>query len=404
MTRPDGRIRVLLVVDSMRLGGAQKAICNLITAADHSRFAFRVCALGRGNEMAQDFSLYGVELVILGAPRWDPLVYFKLKRVVRDFEPDVLYAHLVKSTLMCSRVAAATGVPFVCHDRLDLSYNWLEPLLRGRTGTRLARMVVRRALRRATAVLAVAHSVADELLRLRMTVPEKLTVVTNGLDLKKYDLNAAQRATVRDRVRTEFGFPADAIVLINASRFDPVKNWPAFLRAVERARAASDHVQALAVGDGPLLGKMRSLAAELGLGGSVVFPGFRRDALELMSAADVLLFPSLAEGDSNTVKEAMACGLAVVAFAAGDTARAVRDGQDGFVVPVGDEAALQDRLCRVVADAALRRGLAESARARAFTEFGIERTARVIENVLLRAAQTRTIMVPAVTKEQRGRA
>jgi len=125
----------------------------------------------------------------------------------------------------------------------------------------------------------------------------------------------------------------------------------------------------------------------MGLADIVVFPGFRSDVTDLMIASDVLLFPSFQEGDPNTVKEAMACGLPTVGFAAGDTAYVVRDGKDGYIVPVGDEVALQERLCKLVLDNPLRHLVGESARQRAFAEFGIEETARAIEKALVQAVR-----------------
>ena len=215
-----------------------------------------------------------------------------------------------------------------------------------------------------------------------MVAEDRLHIVPNGIDLARFRCDPAERALIRGRVRHEFGFPDDAVVVINAGRFVEQKNWPAFLRGVLAARNVSTSVYALAVGDGPLLAQTRAAADDLGLRDVVRFPGFRGDVRDVMAASDVLLFPSVREGDPNTVKEAMACGLPVIGFSAGDTARAVRFDEHGYVFPIGQEAALQQMLCKVAVDRDLRSRLSRSARVRAHAKFGIERTVRGIERVL----------------------
>src|SRR5690606_6027569 len=122
-------------------------------------------------------------------------------------------------------------------------------------------------------------------------------------------------------------------------------------------------------GSGPLRGALQARVGELGLACDVRFLGERRDARELMQAADFLVLPSRDEGLSNVLLEAMAAGRAVLATRVGGNAELVEDGITGLLFDCGDAAALTAALERIVADPAWRAGLGDAARARVLDRY-----------------------------------
>lgn len=379
-------LRVLLIIDSMGLGGAQTGVIGFCARSERSRFRVLVCSLGRSRKTTPRLEAVGAEVRVLSISRWSPFYGRPLRRIADEFKPDILYCHLPKSLIAGSSLARARSLPLVYHSHGNAAMKSPHGILARLFGAGLWFAHARRCRRRASAVIACAHTLADDIRRLNMVAPHKLHVVPNGIQLEWFEFSDGERQEARRAVRSEFSLPDKAILILNAARFSDQKNWPVFLRAVAAARRAVPDVCALAVGDGPLLGKMHHMSGELGLGEAVRLPGFRDDVPRLMLASDVLLLPSTWEGDSLVVKEAMACGLPVVGFAAGDTGIAVREGRDGYILPIGDNTGLKTRLCEVVQDDKLRAALSASAHARAMADFGVEKTVKKIEKVLRQTA------------------
>jgi glycosyltransferase involved in cell wall biosynthesis len=374
--------RILVVIDKLDCGGAEQALSNFATLTHRPDCQVHIACLGRKIERDLGFDEAGVETTVLNMGRWNPFAAGRLMRLVRSFRPHVLSCWLNKSAMVGAAVARKAGIPFVYHERDQGTKDEIHAVSHLSLLTKLLIRQKRKALASAQAVIACGGGAAEDLLALNMADKNRLSVIRNSVDLSRFNWDSEQAIEMRRCARTALHISHGAVVLANFSRFHQQKNWPAFFRAVQAARYRHQGIRALAVGKGPLLEEMKRMAQDIGLGDVVLFPGYRSDVPELMLASDILLFPSLREGDSNTVKQAMACGLPVVGYAAGDTAVAVRSGQDGFICDVGDENSLIANLLRVAEDPALRQALSHSARARAFAEFGGDKTARGIEKVL----------------------
>ena len=125
------------------------------------------------------------------------------------------------------------------------------------------------------------------------------------------------------------------------------------------------------LGGGPLLEAVRERLEQGGAVGKYWLPGDRSDVAQLLPHCDVFALPSLAEGISNTLLEAMACGCAPVATDVGGNPELVETGVNGLLVPSGDPSALAAALAQVAQDEALRRTLSANALARVRSEFSL---------------------------------
>ena len=128
--------------------------------------------------------------------------------------------------------------------------------------------------------------------------------------------------------------------------------------------------------------ELRELAQKLGIGSRTTFLGIRRDVPDLLPGLDVACLSSVHEGVPITLIEAMAAGLPIVATDCGSVRDMVEDGEQGFVVPVGDVENFADRLQRLARQESLRTQLGKSGRARVEREFQIQHTARGYEELL----------------------
>jgi glycosyltransferase involved in cell wall biosynthesis len=206
---------------------------------------------------------------------------------------------------------------------------------------------------------------------------QRLRVIGRGVDTKLFD-------PVRrdERLRAAWGAAPDGVVLLHVGRLAAEKNLPTLAAAAEAALAAQPLARLVFVGDGPA---RRELQARLP---QAVFAGTRsgEDLAAHYASADIFLFPSLTETYGNVTLEAMASGLAVVAYDYAAAAAAIGNGVSGMLARCGDSAAFAAHAAVLASDSARARRLGESARREALAR-GWERVAAELEAVLAAAAQ-----------------
>ncbi len=145
----------------------------------------------------------------------------------------------------------------------------------------------------------------------------------------------------------------------------------AFVLALEQAPALRDRLRLVMVGEGPLRAEAQAILDAAGAGALAWLPGERADVPDVMRGLDCFVLPSLAEGISNTILEAMASGLPVLATDVGGNAELVVRGQTGDIVPANDAQALAAGLIRMAADPARAAVMGQAGRALVESRFSL---------------------------------
>ncbi len=210
------------------------------------------------------------------------------------------------------------------------------------------------------------------------------TRIYYGLDPRPFEQAAIAPAVEREALRRSLGVESDEIVLTCVARFAPQKAHDVLLKAFAKAREqqGGNRLRLLLVGDDPFgAGRVRAeaLARELGVHGSAIFAGIRRDVPQVLAASDMFVMCSLWEGLGLVFLEAMATGLPVLATRVSAVPEVVEEGVTGLLVPPADVEALAAGMLQLARDGELRRGLGASGRERVRKSFAIE---RMIEETL----------------------
>ena len=201
---------------------------------------------------------------------------------------------------------------------------------------------------------------------------KRLTVVHNAVDCDLAD------ATPQLDLRTAFGLPGKAHVLVAAGRLSPEKGHRVLLEAMAQLATQHPPLHLVLLGDGSEANHLRRHAEQLSIGARIVFAGFRRDALACIAGADLVVNPSLSEGLPNVLLEAFSLGKAVVATDVGGTSELVQNGHTGWLVPSGDATALATAIRSAFSDASTRATLAGNARRRVEQDFSFAEQAQVL--------------------------
>jgi sugar transferase (PEP-CTERM/EpsH1 system associated) len=199
---------------------------------------------------------------------------------------------------------------------------------------------------------------------------EKVSTIHNGVDLRRFC------PMDRGEARTRIGLPRHGRVIGTVGRLDPVKDQASLIHAFAKLRPGHPDTRLLIVGDGPYRAELARLVRGYGVEDQVLLAGERQDIPVVLAAMDVFALPSIAEGMSNTLLEAMASGLPAVATRVGGTAELLEDGKTGRLIERGDRAALEKVLCEYLEDGELRLTHGRAAREWVTEHFGLERMCR----------------------------
>jgi glycosyltransferase involved in cell wall biosynthesis len=288
----------------------------------------------------------------------DPLFARALARTAARAGAALVHAHDPHAHTAAVLAASLFGlrVPIVVHRRVAF------PIGRGPfTRWKYDHPSVRR-------IVCVSRAAAD-VLRPALADPARLRVVHSATD-------AARLAEARPdgRLRRDHRLPPGVPLVGYVAALTLEKDHLTFVDTAARVLASGVDARFIAIGDGRLRDEIARRVRQQGLEGRVVLAGFRADIAAILPELDLLLFTSRQEGLGSSLLEAFACRVPVVATAAGGIPEIVVDGETGLLAPVGDAAALAERVRRVLGDPALRATLVEGG-VRRLEDFGVDRMA-----------------------------
>jgi glycosyltransferase involved in cell wall biosynthesis len=360
--------RVLHIIDSLHLGGAQEVVLNLATCGS-ARFRHEVATMHGHGIYWERLRQAGVKVHSLSPHKLLPFYIASIPwRLLAD-KPDILHCHLIPSNIIAKPLGALLGVPVVInHDHTNDTR---------RSDGRLLLALDRFSNRFASHIVAVSASCRDFLITRESIPANDVTLVPNAIDLRRFSPASARR----DMARLELGLPASTRVVAGVGRLNPQKNFALFLDIAAQLAPRFPDLHFLLAGDGPEEKMLREKAAALGIADRVTFSGYVADTRLVYLAADVLLMPSRYEGLPMTLLEAMAMGLPVVASQLDGIAEVIGDGREGFLVPSDDASLFVERTAALLQDAELSSRIAQNARAKIEASFSVERMTSAVEEI-----------------------
>jgi sugar transferase (PEP-CTERM/EpsH1 system associated) len=346
------------VVHTLDVGGLENGLVNIVN--DHaSGIRHSIICLARVGKMrsrlASDIDVFELEK----RPGHDVRAFARLVGLLRHLRADVVHSRNW-GTVDAVFAARLAGVPAVVHG--EHGYDNDDPEGRNRW---------KRSVRRVCgAFIDRFVVVSDDLhcwLTSRVGIPErKIVKIANGVDIHRF---APGDGTA---VRRELQVPADALVVGTVGRLEAVKNQASLVQAFATLAATRPQVFLVIAGEGRCRSALEDLARQSNVATRIRFLGERTDVPRLLQAMDVFVLPSVAEGMSNTLLEAMASGLPIVATRVGGSLEVVADRINGVLVESRPEA-LAAAIGQYVSDQAVRRQHGIASRRRVADLFPLER-------------------------------
>lgn len=364
-----GAERPLIVhlIHSLDVGGLENGLVNLLNRMPDDGCRHAIICMTHYSEFRNRIKRPEVQVYALHKPPGKALgTYVQLWRLLRRLKPALLHTRNL-ATLEGQFWAMLAGVKRRIHSEHGRDADDID-------GSNVKYQRMRRALRPL-----VQHQIAlskdlERYLLERVAVPaQQLSQIYNGVDDSRF-FPAVRRQAVAG---SPFNDSPELIVIGTVGRLQAVKDQlnlaRAFVLLIERRPDLRPVARLAIVGDGTLRADVEAILRQAGVAELSWMAGSRNDVPELMRAFDIFALPSLAEGISNTILEAMASGLPVVATDVGGNGELIEAGVTGQLVPKADPAALADALARYIDDAALRAEHGRAGRQRVEQQFSLDR-------------------------------
>ncbi|MGR6033895.1 MAG: TIGR03088 family PEP-CTERM/XrtA system glycosyltransferase [Candidatus Nitrosoglobus sp.] len=351
------------VIFRLQTGGLENGLVNLINHTAE-RYQHIIICLRDSTAFAQRIQQPDLPIYALHKREGkDIAIYFRLWRLLHSIKPDIVHTRNL-AALEMQGPAALAGVRIRIHgehgwdvhdpEGKNWRYRWLR---------RLHRPLIHQ-------YIALSQPIVNYLHKNVGVSPLRIRHIYNGVDTERFHPK-------RDRSVLPAGFAnEDSLVIGTVGRLELIKDQitlaRAFVNLVHRVSGGENYLRFVIVGEGSLRPQIEALITEAGIAHLVWLAGERTDVPALLQAMDIFILPSLAEGISNTILEAMATGLPVVATDVGGNPELVADTLTGFLVPAANPQAISEVLASYAHNQELIREHGRAARQRAVEKFGIK--------------------------------
>ena len=365
----DTRPLIAHVVFRFDVGGLENGVVNLINRLPEESYRHAVVSLTEITDfrarVARDDVLYFALGKKPGQGFW---LYPKLLRLFRNLAPGIVHTRNL-AALEASLPAWLAGVPMRVHGEHGRDVGDLD-------GSDRTYQRIRRLYRPfVNQYVALSKDLEHYLCQKVGVNPRRVARICNGVDTARFAPGAGGARVAG----CPFTAP-DLWLVGTVGRMQPVKDQVtlahAFVRVIQSDPVAARRMRLVMIGDGPLRAEVERLLDAAGLSALAWLPGERSDVADVMRSLDCFVLPSLAEGISNTILEAMASGLPVLATRVGGNAELIDDGMTGRLVPTADSEAMAKAMLGYFYDAAMAREHGVAARQAVLERFSLDRMVR----------------------------
>lgn len=354
------------LVAHFAVGGLENGMVNLLNQIPPTRYRHAVISLGGYTDYAQRIVNPAVKFYALNKrPGKDLAVHWRLAKLLRQLKPAIAHTRNL-SALECQFVAAAAGVRARVHgehgrDVFDLhGKNGKYNLLR-----KMARPLV-------TRYITVSKDLEHWLVETVGVAPTCITQIYNGVNIARFKPHDGNRV----RLGPPGFMRGSEFVIGSVGRMAEVKDFPtlirAFIKLVKLVPNGRERLRLVIVGDGPTRAQCEELVRSKKAEHLIWLAGEHEEVPDMLRAFDLFALPSLGEGISNTILEAMASGLPVIATHVGGNPELVEEGVTGLLVPPGEPDAMAQALLKYLENPVRIDIQGRTARLRAETRFSLE--------------------------------
>lgn len=363
-------IKICFVIDTLKIGGTEKQLIEVIRNLDSKRFkSYLICL--RNSEMLGDLDIDCTKFV-LDIKSIKSINTIKKIKTLRSFlmkeKIDIVQTFFIDANILGVIAARLAGVKktISCrrdmgfwYDKKKLNYLWF-----------INKFVDR--------FLVNSEAIKQNLSNIENVSKEKIDIIYNGIDLKLFD--SIQKKT-KAEIKSELNVPHHHMVVGCIANFNrDVKRVDVFIKASAIVSQSIENVSFLIIGDGCLRNELVELAKTLNVNNEIIFAGQRNDIASLLQIIDIGVLTSDSEGFSNSIIEYMAAGIPTVATDVGGNRELIENNIDGFLTPSDNPQLVADAILKLINDEKLRVTMGNTSKQKIHQRFSLEKMIKNLEN------------------------
>ena len=342
-----GKIKILYIITSLGLGGAEKLLLSYLKMLDKDKYKFYVCCLReKPDDLLQDFAKYGEVINLRIRNSFNPAVVTILIKLLREIKPDIIHTHLFQARFY------ATVAHFFCNRSILITHKHNNVNLKKHNIFILLEMI---SIFFNKKIIAISESVKRSLMRYEFVPSKKIIVLHNGIEYQKFKKTANSKIISIQ----------NPIIIGTVCRLEKQKGIRYLLLAMNSILAKFPSAQLEIIGDGSLLEELKELSKNLGISNSVNFFGKFTDVIPFYKRMDIFILPSIYEGFGIVLLEAMAAGLPVVASNVDGIKEVVVDAESGILISPKNPEAIASAVIQLIENPQLVKSLVENGLKRA---------------------------------------
>jgi len=363
----------ILYIDSTAgiFGGGQISLLELLANLDREKY-HPLVIMGQEGKFKKEVQKLEVEYIVLpmsGLKRLNPFPIFsslwRIYNYARKKKVNLIHCNTSRAALYAGPVAKILGIPLVWQVRIPHPDNLLDRLV----------------FPFSSQIIAVSRIVKERFNRFKK---DKVQIVYNGVDTEKFS-----PGSVQDDVRKKFLIGSKDMLIGTVTRLSPEKGFDHLISAIRDVVDVYHGVKVLIVGKGDERYRfyLQAKVDELKLSPHIILAGFNEDIPQILRCIDIFCLPSLYEGFSRSILEAMACGVPVVATRVGGNVEIIQDGVNGLLVPPGSPEKLASAIRKLLKDRETARKMGLEGRRLVEENYSIEKNVRKIEKLYLQTLE-----------------
>jgi len=361
------KIKILYIITGLEIGGAEILLLNIVKNLNKDLFNCSILYLKGKADIGGEFSELNID--VYNNSRYsffNPYKYWKIFNLIKQKKIDIVHSHLIHSNLIARIIGKASNVKVIINSEHNTS-NWkfkYIPFI----------ILFRITLRYVNLVHCISNSVRDHILSIITIDNSKLKVIYNGICLDRFKNNKFQKTST-------INYSNSHPIIGCVSRLDKRKGIEYLIKAIGLLKVQYKDIKLILVGDGPQRSFLNRLVKELSLVDQVVFVGKTFEVEKYLSIFDFFVLPSLQEGLSIAIIEAMASGVPVIASNVGGIPEVITHKQDGILIKAKNENDIFEAVIQLNNDKKLKSKLISNAYDKISAKFDIRKIVKEFESM-----------------------
>ena len=353
---------ILHILEGLFVGGAERGLVKLLRYWQNPELEHCIITFSYGPLKSQ-FEKLGIRPIILSKKRpYDISFLIQLLGMIKDINPDIIHCRNGLTAInyggLCAKLLR---IPLIC------SIHGHTNFLKKSFGLKFSIWM----MKQSSAVIAVSYSIKQDLLTKKIP-KQKIKVIHNGIALNNY------------KIKTSTKISSNNLMIVSVGSLRPVKGHRFLILAVKEIIKEFPNIKLLIIGDGPLRNILENLVKKMGLRNNISFLGIKNNVLDIMATSSLIVVPSLSEGISNVLLEAMLIKKPVVATNVGGNPEVVINGKTGLLVEKENPFVLAKAIITLLKNPELREKMGKEGYKRVVTHFNIDKTVAEYEKVYLK--------------------